>query len=172
MKMKKMMTIVAMLACVALVQAQSKFHDVEANEAKGPVKSITTSMMGMTQTTTFDENGKMTSGNMSDAVYDANGYLQSATMDMQGQGTAVKFTWENGHLKTQTMNMMGQEVKTIFNYNADGVATSVTLDMGGGQTMDMPYSNIKLDDHGNWISRSASMMGQEMTFTRTIEYFQ
>ena len=165
-----MIAIVAMLAVSLGMQAQSKFHDVEANDAKGPVKSITTSTMGMTRTTTFDQNGKMTSGDVSDAVYDAEGYLQSAKVSMQGQSTAVKYTWENGLVKSQTMNMMGQEVKTIHVYDANGVVTSETLDMGG-QKMEMSYSNIKLDHHGNWISRTANMMGQDMTFTRTIEYY-
>ena len=106
--MKKIMMMLALLAIPFAMQAQ-KFHDVEANEAKGAVKCITTSMMG-------------------------------------------------------------QEIKTTHTYNADGVVTSDTVDMGG-QVMEMAYSNIKLDAHGNWISRTASIMGQEMTFTRTIEYY-
>lgn len=168
--MKKLMMMVAMLAVCCAMQAQSKFHDVEANEAKGPVKSISMSTMGMTRTTNFDENGKMVSGDISDAVYDDNGYPQSAKISVQGQSMPVKYTWENGVLKTQTMSMMGQEIKTTHTYNADGVVTSDTVDMGG-QVMEMAYSNIKLDAHGNWISRTASIMGQEMTFTRTIEYY-
>ena len=46
--MKKIMMMIAMLAMTAAMQAQTKFHDVEANEAKGAVKSISMSMMGMT----------------------------------------------------------------------------------------------------------------------------
>jgi hypothetical protein len=42
----------------------------------------------------------------------------------------------------------------------------------GGQVMDMPYKDIKCDDHGNWISRKSSMMGQEMEQTRKIEYYE
>ena len=167
--MKKLMMMAAMLVACCAMQAQ-KFHDVEANDAKGPVKSITTSTMGMNRTVNFDENGKIISGDVSDAVYDENGYPQSAKMSVQGQTMPVKYTWENGLLKTQIMSMMGQEIKTTHNYNADGVIISDTVDMGG-QVMEMPYSNIKLDAHGNWISRTASMMGQEMTFTRTIEYY-
>ena len=51
--------LLAMLALPIAMQAQTKFHDVEMNEAKGAVKSISTSLMGREQVTTFDENGKM-----------------------------------------------------------------------------------------------------------------
>ena len=90
--MKKLMMMAAMLVACCAMQAQ-KFHDVEANEAKGPVKSITTSTMGMNRTVTFDENGKIISGDVSDAVYDENGYPQSAKMSVQGQTMPVKYTW-------------------------------------------------------------------------------
>jgi hypothetical protein len=41
----------------------------------------------------------------------------------------------------------------------------------GGQAMEQPFTDYKFDEKGNWISRKTSMMGQEMTFTRTIEYY-
>ena len=167
--MKKIMMMIALLAIPFAMQAQ-KFHDVEANEAKGAVKSITTSMMGRESKTTFSEDGKMTSGNLSDATYDENGYIKSAKMDMMGQSTEVKFTWENGRIKSQTMSMMGQEVTTTYIYDENGQVKANSINMGG-QQMESPFTNYKFDEKGNWISRSASMMGQEMTFTRTIEYY-
>ena len=42
----------------------------------------------------------------------------------------------------------------------------------GGQKMETPYTNYKFDAKGNWISRKASMMGQEMEEQRTIEYYE
>ena len=165
------MMMIAMLALPFAMQAQTKFHDVEANGAKGPVKSISTSMMGMTRTVEFTEDGQMKSSEISNVVYDENGYLQSATMSMQGQSTDVKYTWEDGRVKSQTINMMGQDIKTTSNYDENGVVTSETIDMGG-QTMESPYTDYEFDDHGNWISRKASMMGQEMVTTRTITYYQ
>ena len=42
----------------------------------------------------------------------------------------------------------------------------------GGQAMENPYTNYKYDDHGNWISRTGSMMGQEMEQVRTIKYYE
>ena len=161
---------IAMLALPFAMQAQTKYHDVEANGAKGPVKSISTSMMGMTRTVEFTEDGQMKSSEISNVVYDENGFLQSATVSMQGQSTDVKYTWEDGRVKSQTINMMGQEIKTISNYDENGVVTSETIDMGG-QTMESPYTDYEFDDHGNWISRKASMMGQEMVTTRTITYY-
>jgi len=165
------MMMIAMLALPFAMQAQTKFHDVEANGAKGPVKSISTSMMGMTRTIEFTEDGQMKSSEISNVVYDENGYLQSATMSMQGQSTDVKYTWEDGRIKSQTINMMGQDIKTTSNYDENGVVTSETIDMGG-QKMESPYTDYEFDDHGNWISRKASMMGQEMVTTRTITYYQ
>jgi hypothetical protein len=167
--MKKFMMMIAMLAIPFAMQAQ-KFHDVEANDAKGAVKSITTSMMGQEMKTTFSEDGKMTSGNLSDAVYDENGYIKSAKMDMRGQSTEVKFTWENGRLKTQTMSMMGNEIVQTYNYDDQGHVKSTSMNFGG-QAMEQPFTDYKFDDKGNWISRKTSMMGQEMTFERTIEYY-
>jgi hypothetical protein len=41
----------------------------------------------------------------------------------------------------------------------------------GGQLIEIPYSDYKFDDHGNWISRKTEMMGQEMTTTRTFTYY-
>ena len=169
--MKKVMMMIALLALPFAMQAQTKFHDVEANGAKGPVKSISTSMMGMTRTIEFTEDGQMKSSEISNVVYDENGYLQSATMSMQGQSTDVKYTWEDGRVKSQTINMMGQDIKTTSNYDENGVVTSETIDMGG-QKMESPYTDYEFDDHGNWISRKASMMGQEMVTTRTITYYQ
>ena len=165
------MMMIAMLALPFAMQAQTKYHDVEANGAKGPVKSISTSMMGMTRTIEFTEDGQMKSSEISNVVYDENGYLQSATMSMQGQSTDVKYTWEDGRVKSQTINMMGQDIKTTSNYDENGVVTSETIDMGG-QKMESPYTDYEFDDHGNWISRKASMMGQEMVTTRTITYYQ
>ena len=169
--MKKIMMIVAALAMTVAMQAQTKFHDVEANEAKGPVKTMTLSMMGNERTINFSQDGKMQSSDMSDAVYDAEGYLQSAKMNVQGQSVDMKFEWENGHLKSQTINMMGQDIKTTLNYDENGVIKSQSIDMGG-QVMESPYSDYKFDDHGNWISRKASMMGQEMTATRSFTYYE
>jgi len=160
---------IAMLAIPFAMQAQ-KFHDVEANDAKGAVKSITTSMMGQEMKTTFSEDGKMTSGNLTEAVYDENGYMKSAKMDMRGQSTEVKFTWENGRLKTQTMSMMGNEIVQTYNYDEEGHVKSTSVNFGG-QAMEQPFTEYKFDEKGNWISRKTSMMGQEMKFERTIEYY-
>jgi flagellar hook assembly protein FlgD len=167
--MKKIMMMIAMLAIPFAMQAQ-KFHDVEANDAKGAVKSITTSMMGQEMKTTFSEDGKMTSGNLTEAVYDENGYMKSAKMDMRGQSTEVKFTWENGRLKTQTMSMMGNEIVQTYNYDEEGHVKSTSVNFGG-QAMEQPFTEYKFDEKGNWISRKTSMMGQEMKFERTIEYY-
>lgn len=110
--MKKVIMMVAMMAIPFAMQAQTKFHDVEANEAQGKVKSITTSTMGTPRTINFSEDGKMIpSAEVAEAVYDADGYIQSAKVSMQGQSTEVKYTWENGRLKGQTLNVMGNDLK-------------------------------------------------------------
>ena len=88
----------ALLALPFAMQAQTKFHDVEANDAKGAVKSITTSMMGQSQTITFTQDGKQE--NLKNATYDENGYLQSAEVEAQGMSLKATYKWENGRIKT------------------------------------------------------------------------
>ena len=169
--MKKVMMMIALLAIPFAMQAQTKFHDLEVNDAKGPVKSITTTMMGMSRTLEFTEEGQMVaSSEISNLVYDEDGYLKSATMSMMGQSTDVKYTWENGRFKSLTFSMMGQEGTVSPNYDEKGVVVSETIDMGG-QKLESPYTDYEFDDHGNWISRKTSMMGQEMVTTRTIIYY-
>lgn len=169
--MKKIMMMIAMLAIPFAMQAQTNFHDVEANEAKGAVKTMKMDIMGMSQSIEFSEDGKMVNSSlMSDAVYDENGYLTSVKMSFQGQSTTVKITWENGRMKSRSLNVMGNDVTNTYNYDENGVVTSESINMGG-QLIEIPYSDYKFDDHGNWISRKTEMMGQEMTTTRTFTYY-
>lgn len=169
--MKKVLMMVAMLAVSFAMQAQTKFHDVEANEAKGAVKSISMTVMGMPRNTTFTEEGKMQQDGLTDAKYDENGYIQSAKMSMQGQEAEVKFTWENGKLVSQTTNVMGQEIKQVLVYDENGLVKAQKMNMMG-QDVEVPLTDYKFDDKGNWISRKMSMMGQEMEMTRTITYYE
>ena len=151
--MKKAIMMIALLAVPFAMQAQTKFHDVEVNEATGPVKSISTSFMGQNQVTNFTQDGKMENG-MTDAVYDADGYLQSAKREMRGEKIPVTFKWENGKVVSQKTSMMGNDITITYKYNENGVVTNQSIDMGG-QVMDMPYKDIKCDDHGNWIYTKA-----------------
>ena len=165
------MMMIALLAIPFAMQAQTKFHDVELNEAKGPVKKIVSQVMGMDQIINFTQDGKMQREGLSDAVYDADGYLQSCKMTVQGNQVTVKYKWENGRVVSQAMDIMGQSMEVKQKYNEKGVIESQSMNMGG-QEMSSPYTDYKFDDKGNWISRTASMMGQTMTQTRTIEYFE
>ena len=167
--MKKTMMMLAMLVIPFALQAQTKFHDVEANEAKGPVKQISQSTMGQSQTIKFTEDGKQEG--LTDAVYDADGYLQSAKIEANGRTVNVSYKWENGKVVSQTMNVMGQAFSIKRNYNEEGVVISNVMDMGGRE-ITMPFTDYKFDDKGNWISRKTSMMGQEMETPRKIEYYE
>ena len=170
--MKKILMMIALMAMPFAMQAQTKFHDVEANEAKGAVKSITMNMMGREQVINFTKEGKMQAEGISDAKYDAEGYLQSAKrVMMQGQATEVKYKWENGRIVSQSMNMMGRDMVTKYTYNDKGAISAQIMDMGG-QQMEMPYTDYKYDEKGNWISRKSSMMGRDMEQTRKIEYYE
>ena len=169
--MKKVFMMIAMVAVAFTAQAQTKFHDVEVNEAQGAVKKITTNVMGQAQVVSFDQNGKQIEG-LNDAKYDANGYLQSAKRTMfQGQETTINYKWENGKIVSQSMEMMGNQVETKLTYNDKGAVAAQSMNFGG-QAMEMPYTDYKYDAKGNWISRKMSMMGQEMEQTRTIEYYE
>ena len=168
--MKKLLIVTLLLALPFAMRAQTKYHDVELNEASGAVKTIRTQLMGQDIVITFTEDGKMQREGMTDAKYDANGYMLSAKMSMRGMEVQVSYQWENGKLKSQSMNMMGQTITISRTYNEKGAPATESINMGG-QEMSSPYTDYKYDDHGNWISRKGSMMGQEMVQTRSIEYF-
>lgn len=169
--MKKLMMMVAMLAVTLAMQAQAKFHDVELNEAKGAVKCIKSNQMGQDIVINFSPEGKMSQQGMSDAKYDADGYLQSAKMEMMGNQIEITYVWENGRVIGQKMvtGMGAIEAKRTF--NDDGTTKANIMDMGGNQ-MEMPFTNYKFDEKGNWISRTTEMMGQTVEQTRTIEYYE
>ena len=175
--MKKVMMMLAMLALPFALQAQTKFHDVELNEATGPVKSITQSgMMGRgEQVIKFTQDGKMQADGLSGQVYDENGFLQKAERSMQGPQGDMKITttykWENGKVKSQSIDFGQGSMTQVYTYNEKGAPASMSMDMMG-QAMETPYTDYKYDDHGNWISRKMSMMGQEMEQTRKIEYYE
>ena len=170
--MKKLFMMIALMAIPFAMQAQTKFHDVEANEATGPVKCIKSNMMGREQVINFTKEGKMSSEGMTDVKYDENGYIQSAKRSMmQGQSVEVKFKWENGRVVSQSMNMMGNDMVIKYTYNDKGAIATQSMDMGG-QEMSTPYTDYKYDDKGNWISRKSEMMGRTMEQTRTIEYYE
>lgn len=162
---------IAALAVSFTMQAQDKFHDIELNEATGPVKSMTVKTMGPEQTINFTKEGKMEREGMSETKYDENGFLQSTKMSMMGQEITIKYKWENGRVVSQTMNMMGRDVEIKRTYNEKGAPAAEILNMDG-QEMNNPYTDYKYDDRGNWISRKVSMMGQEMEQTRKIEYYE
>ena len=169
--MKKVLMMIAMLALPFAMQAQTKFHDAELSEAQGAVKKISQDMMGRQQVTTFSEDGKMQREGMTDAKYDAEGYLQSAKQSMMNQSVVVKYKWENGRVASQTMNVMGNDMEMKYTYNDKGAIAAQIMNMGG-QEVSIPYTDYKYDDHGNWISRKMSMMGNEMEQTRKIEYYE
>ena len=168
--MKKLLIVTLLLALPFAMRAQTKYHDVELNEASGAVKTIRTQLMGQDIVITFTEDGKMQREGMTDAKYDAHGYMLSAKMSMRGMEVQVTYQWENGKLKSQSMNMMGQTITISRTYNEKGAPATESINMGG-QEMSSPYTDYKYDDHGNWISRKGTMMGQEMVQTRSIEYF-
>ena len=136
--MKKTLMMMVLFIVPFALQAQTKFHDVEANDAKGAVKSITVSAMGQTQKHTFTPEGKEET--LKNPVYDENGYLQSAEMDAQGMTMKVSYKWENGKVKSQTMNVMDQEMPMNFVYNEKGEIIKQSMKMMG-QDMTIEFSD-------------------------------
>ena len=115
--LKTALMTLALLALPFAMQAQTKFHDVEANDAKGAVKSITTSMMGQSQTITFTQDGKQE--NLKNATYDENGYL----MNMMGQEMVIEHSDykydDKGNWISRKTSVMGQSMeapRTIVYY--------------------------------------------------------
>ena len=144
--MKKVMTLLAMLAIPFAMMAQTKFHDVELNEATGPVKSITQSgMMGRgEQVINFTQDGKMQAEGLTGQVYDENGYLQKVSRSMdtpQGSMTiTTTYKWENGKVASQTMNMMGNDMTVKLTYNDKGAIASQSMNMMG-QDVNIPFTD-------------------------------
>ena len=173
--MKKVFMLMAMMAIPFAMQAQTKFHDVELNEATGPVKSITSNMMGREQVTTFTQEGKMQAEGLSGQVYDADGYLQKAAREVETPQGNMKITttykWENGRVKSQEMDFGQGSMTQVFKYDEKGFPTSMSMDMMG-QEINTPYTDYKFDDRGNWISRKTEMMGREIEQKRTIQYYE
>ncbi len=160
--MKKILMMVAMLAVSFAMLAQTMYHDVELNEAKGAVKCIKSSGMGPDIVIRFTLDGKMRQKGMSDAKYDANGYLQSAKMPT-GE---IKYTWENGRVGSQTIN----DIEFKITYNDDGTPKTLLTD-AGEQEYGVTYTNYELDEKGNWVRRTCEVMGQTKEQTRSIEYY-
>ena len=175
--MKKVMMMLAMMAIPFAMQAQTKFHDVELNEATGPVKTITQAgMMGRgEQVINFTQEGKMIAEGLSGQVYDDNGYLQKAGREVETPQGKMNITsiykWENGKVKSQEIDFGQGSMTQVFKYNEKGAPASVSMDMMG-QQIETPYTDYKYDDRGNWISRKTSMMGRDIEQSRKIEYYE
>lgn len=161
---------VAMLAVSFATQAQTKFHDVELNEAKGPVKCIKEG----DNVINFNRNGKMSREDMIDVKYDAEGYLESAKMRRNNNEWKLEYKWENGRVDTWKINFfhMSREIEFKRSYNDDGTPMADVVPDTGEQKYGYTYTNYKFDDKGNWISRTKIMNEDKTTEeTRTIEYY-
>ena len=169
--MKKIFMMMMMLAVAVGIEAQTKYHDVEANDAKGAVKTMTSNTVGQEQTINFSQDGKMEQKSTTDIVYDADGYIKSAKVEVRGQQMEVKYTWENGRVKSQSMEMMGQPMTVTHKYNEKGENTADEINVAG-QSMETAYTDYKYDAKGNWISRKTSIMGQQMEQKRSFEYYE
>ena len=162
----------ALLAVAGSGMAQKKYHDLEVNEVKGPVKSVTIKNWGKPIVTYISPEGKMECEKMSDAVYDENGYLQSIVTQIGGKRTITNttFIWENGRVKTQIATRKNKKVITNNVYDERGILVRQIIETDGVETIH-DYYDIQLDDHGNWISRTTKVMGLEVRYPRTIEYY-
>lgn len=177
--MKKIFFVLASVAITLASQAQTKFHDVEANDAKGPVKTVTVkSDEKGQQVFSFSAEGKIESNatcTINNAVYDSNGYVLSYILTAAGQKTEVSYVWENGRVKNQTCKVGGFTLVNTCVYDKNGRMTSQIVNMGNIKTEATNY-DFKFDDHGNWISRKTKVkvMGHEKvtTTTRSFEYYQ
>ena len=170
--MKKLFMMIALMAIPFAMQAQTKFHDVEANEATGAVKCIKSSMMGREQVINFTKEGKMQSDGISDAKYDENGYLQSIVTQIGGKRTITHttFIWENGRVKTQIATRKNKKVITNNVYDDRGILVRQIIETDGHEVT-YDFYDIQLDDHGNWTSRKTKVAGIEIIYPRTIQYY-
>jgi len=167
--MKRIFGIVVLLFVVVGLQAQTRYHDLELNQVKGPVKSISVKHMQKRLLVYFTPDGKVQGDMYNDPVYDTSGYMLSVHADKKGK-TAVTYQWENGILKSQTVIKKGK--KTIISYVYDNKGNVITemIDHNGYQ-MKNDFYDYEFDNHGNWIARKTKYMGIETKAERTIEYY-
>ena len=172
MQIKKVLMTFALLAVVGSGMAQTKYHDLEVNEVKGPVKSVTMKNWGKPIVTYISPEGKMECEKMSDAVYDENGYLQSIVTQIGGKRTITNttFIWENGRVKTQIATRKNKKVITNNVYDDKGILVRQIIETDGHEVT-YDYYDIQLDDHGNWTSRKTKVAGIEVIYPRTIQYY-
>lgn len=171
--MNRILTTFALLVICLSSQAQMKYHDLEVNEVKGPVKSVTMKNWGKPIVTYISPEGKMSCEKLSDAVYDENGYLQSIVSQIGGKKsiTHTKFIWEDGKVKTQIATRKNKTVITTNTYDDRGILVHQTIETDG-HLVEYDFYNIQLDDHGNWIARFTKVAGIEIKYPRTIEYYE
>ncbi len=168
----KIKTILLFLAlCITMgVSAQMRYHDAELNDAKGKVKSISTTAVVLGEskliTIEFTVDGKQKG--VRGAEYDSNGYLIKSTNKNNEITVTTKYIWENGRLieavNTTSINDITMSIK--LKYNNKGEQIECAMD-----TFKYQYSDYKYDSKGNWISRKRNFLGQQETETRTIEYY-
>jgi hypothetical protein len=168
----KIKTAILLLAlCVTMgVSAQMRYHDVELNDAKGKVKSISTNSVVWGEpkliTIEFTVDGKQKG--VRDAEYDSNGYLIKSTNKNNENTVTTKYIWENGRqievVTATSINDITMSFK--LKYNNKGEQIELAMD-----TFKYQYSDYKYDATGNWISRKRSFLGQQDTETRTIVYY-
>ena len=157
------------------LHAQMKFHDVEVNNAWGSVKSIETTSMGKTSSITFSKDGKMQSDEMREASYDANGFLESAIMEVGGSTLVMSYQWADGQIKTITTTIPEMKkippITTKREYNETGSMLISESTESMGVVVRITYSDYVFDSHGNWISRKSTVDGNTSDETRKITYY-
>ena len=162
-------------AMAASAGTQVRFHDVELNDAKGKVKSITTNsvVLGTPKPIIreFTIDGKEM--DVTGAEYNNNGYRIKATGKMNDLTTTAQFVWENGRIVKIITSVDGMSITSESTYNAKGEVVEISSFMGTSKTstMKFQYSDYKYDSRGNWISRKRLFMNDQTTETRTIVYY-
>lgn len=155
------------------LKAQAVFHDVEANEALGQVKSIKTSWQGNNNFITFSQEGRMSSDELDDADYDADGYIKTAVLKVGGVTVVQTYEWEHGMIKavTSAMPSLGNMTTTTTReYDNRKVVVAESTE-ASGIVVRMEYSGYLFDSRGNWIRRKVTTNGETFVMTRDIAYY-
>ena len=161
------------------------YHDIEANDATGPVKSITTlpenwkGGIAASSVTLFSLDGKMHDEENIDTKYDANGYLQSFKRTVEQGQAIISYKWENGKLVSWTYSDENQltDLKCTYTYNESGtLASQSIIYVFGDQKKEeiTSFTHYKYDERGNWISRwvSPRIKNDGYLEYRIIDYYE
>lgn len=164
-----------MLLCSTVVSAQ-QYHDAENEDLYGNVKRCVY-IGNATKILSFSNDGKIDGRDVSNAVYNEEGYMLSCTRTEDYITGSVAFYYnEYNKLEKQILTNEGGRHISTRKYDNTGLLIQevFTVESGGmSVSMEVEYSYNEFDNHNNWLYRTTYINGKPKFYDRRkIEYWQ